>query len=162
MKYLNQKILNKLIIKINKNIDLILNNKIINFNLIKNLEKNYNYIFIENYFYKNNLLNKKLINNSEKNILIIRPNLLGIKNGKKIIEKNKLNKNNNLKILINKYNKNSIDEEIIKSIFYKNKIVGKINYEIEYEKIINTNFKNKEICSKGYNENLKIVIDNIV
>ena len=89
-----------------------MNNKIINFNLIKNLEKNYNYILIENCFNKNNLLNKKLINYSEKNILIIRANLLGIKNGKKIIKKNKLNKKNNLKILINNYNKNSIDEEI--------------------------------------------------
>ena len=162
LKYLNKKILNKLIIKINKNIDLILYNKIINFNLIKNLEKKYNYIFIENYFYKNNLLNKKLINNSEKNILIIKPNLLGIKNGKKIIEKNKLNKNNNLKILINNYNKNSIDEEIIKKIFNKNKIIGKINYEIDYEKIINTSFKNTNFGSKEYNENMEEIIDNIV
>ena len=152
LKYLNEKILNKLIIKINKNMDLIFYNKIINFNLIKKLEKNYNYILIENYFNKNNLLNKKIINNSEKNILIINPNLLGIKNGKKIIEKNKLNKNNNLKILINNYNKNSIDEEIIKNIFKENKIIGKINYEIEYEKIINTNFKNINFLLKKYNK----------
>lgn len=134
----------------------------INFNLIKKLEQKYNYIFVENYFNKNNLLNKKLINNSEKNILIIRPNLLGIKNSKKIIEKNKLNKNNNLKILINNYNKNSIDKEIIKNIFHENKIIGKINYESEYEKIINTNFKNTNLGSKEYNENMKEIIDNII
>lgn len=162
LKYLNEKILNKLIIKINKNMDLIFYNKIINFNLKKKLEKNYNYILIENYFNKNNLLNKKIINNSEKNILIINPNLLGIKNGKKIIEKNKLNKNNNLKILINNYNKNSIDEEIIKNIFKENKIIGKINYEIEYEKIINTNFKNINFLLKKYNENLKTIMDKII
>lgn len=162
LKYLNEKILNKLIIKINKNMDLIFYNKIINFDLIKKLEKNYNYILIENYFNKNNLLNKKIINNSEKNILIINPNLLGIKNGKKIIEKNKLNKNNNLKILINNYNKNSIDEEIIKNIFKENKIIGKINYEIEYEKIINTNFKNINFLLKKYNENLKTIMDKII
>ena len=162
LKYLNEKILNKLIIKINKNMDLIFYNKIINFNSIKKLEKNYNYILIENYFNKNNLLNKKIINNSEKNILIINPNLLGIKNGKKIIEKNKLNKNNNLKILINNYNKNSIDEEIIKNIFKENKIIGKINYEIEYEKIINTNFKNINFLLKKYNENLKTIMDKII
>ena len=142
--------------------DLIFYNKIINFNLIKKLEKNYNYILLENYFNKNNLLNKKIINNSEKNILIINPNLLGIKNGKKIIEKNKLNKNNNLKILINNYNKNSIDEEIIKNIFKENKIIGKINYEIEYEKIINTNFKNINFLLKKYNENLKTIMDKII
>ena len=139
-----------------------MNNKIINFNLIKNLEKNYNYILIENCFNKNNLLNKKLINYSEKNILIIRANLLGIKNGKKIIKKNKLNKKNNLKILINNYNKNSIDEEIIKNIFYQNKVIGKIDYQIGYEKIINSNFENTNLVSKEYNENIKEIIGNIV
>ena len=162
LEYLNKKILNKLIIKFNKNIDLIFYNKIINFNLIKNLEKNYNYIFIENYFNKNNILNKKLINNSEKNILIIRSNLLGIKNSKKIIEKNKLNKNNNLKILINNYNKNSIDEEIIKNIFKENKIIGKINYEIEYEKIINENFRNINFLSKEYKNIISTIANEII
>ena len=160
LKYFNENIINKLIIEIKKNIDLIYYNKIINFNLIKKIEKNYNYIFIENYLNKNNLLNKKIINNSEKNILIIKPNLLGIENSKKIIEKNKLN--NKLKILINNYNKNSIDEKIIKNIFKKDKIIGKINYEIEYEKIINTNSKNKNICSKKYNENLEKIIYRII
>ena len=162
LEYLNKKILNKLIIKFNKNIDLIFYNKIINFNLIKNLEKNYNYIFIENYFNKNNILNKKLINNSEKNILIIRSNLLGIKNSKKIIEKNKLNINNNLKILINNFNKNSIDEEIIKNIFKENKIIGKINYEIEYEKIINENFRNINFLSKEYTNIISKIVKKII
>lgn len=116
---------------------------------------------INNKKYKLKYLNKKIINNSEENILIIRPNLIGIKNSKKIIEKNKLNKIDNLKILINNYNKNSVDEKIIKNIFNKNKIIGKINYEINYEKIINSNFKNKEIKSKEYNENLKEIINQI-
>ena len=129
--------------------------------MIKKLEKNYNYIFIENYFNKNNLLNKKIKNNSEKNILIIKPNLLGIKNGKKIIEKNNLNKNNKLKILINNYNKNSIDIEIIKNIFKKNKILGKINYEISYEKIINTNFKDFKFLSKEYKNNINRIISSL-
>lgn len=162
LKYLNKKIINKFIIKINKNIELIFYSKIINYNLIKKLEKNYNYIFIENYLNKNNILNKKLIKNSKENILIIKPNLLGIKNCKKIIEKNKLNKNNKLKILINNYNKNSINEEIIKNIFNNNKIIGKINYEIEYEKIINSNFKKLDIKNKKYKENLKMLIDKII
>lgn len=162
LKYLNKEILYKLIIKFNKNIDLIFYNKIINFNLIKNSEKNYNFIFIENYFNKNNLLNKKIINNSEKNILIIRPNLLGIKNSKKIIEKNKLNKNNNLKILINNYNKNSIDEKIIENIFKENKIIGKIDYEIGYEKIINKNFENANFLLKEYKNNMSKIADKII
>lgn len=136
-KYLNKnkiKIIQNLIVKINKNIDIISYKKIINFNIIKKLEKKYEYIFIEINSEKNS---KKIINNIDKKILIIRPNILGIKNAKKIIEKNKIN---NYKIIINNYNKYSINTEIIEKIF-KEKIIGKIKYNQEYDKIINNNFK---------------------
>lgn len=136
-KYLNKnkiKIIQNLIVKINKNIDIISYKKIINFNIIKKLEKKYEYIFIEINSEKNS---KKIINNIDKKILIIRPNILGIKNAKKIIEKNKINK---YKIIINNYNKYSINTEIIEKIF-KEKIIGKIKYNQEYDKIINNNFK---------------------
>lgn len=136
-KYLNKnkiKIIQNLILKINKNIDIISYKKIINFNIIKKLEKKYEYIFIEINSEKNS---KKIINNIDKKILIIRPNILGIKNAKKIIEKNKINK---YKIIINNYNKYSINTEIIEKIF-KEKIIGKIKYNQEYDKIINNNFK---------------------
>ena len=43
------------------------------------------------------------------------------------------------------YNKYSIDEKIIKNIFKKNKIIGKIPYIEKYEKLINENFSNKKI-----------------
>lgn len=136
-KYLNKnniKIIQNLIVKINKNIDIISYKKIINFNIIKKLEKKYEYIFIEINSEKNS---KKIINNIDKKILIIRPNILGIKNAKKIIEKNKINK---YKIIINNYNKYSIDTEIIENIL-KEKIIGKIKYNQEYDEIINNNFK---------------------
>lgn len=136
-KYLNKnkiKIIQNLIVKINKNIDIISYKKIINFNIIKKLEKKYDYIFIEINSEKNS---KKIINNIDKKILIIRPNIVGIKNAKKIIEKNKINK---YKIIINNYNKYSINTEIIEKIF-KEKIIGKIKYNQEYDKIINNNFK---------------------
>ena len=128
------KIIQNLIVKINKNIDIISYKKIINFNIIKKLEKKYEYIFIEINSEKNS---KKIINNIDKKILIIRPNILGIKNAKKIIEKNKINK---YKIIINNYNKYSINTEIIEKIF-KEKIIGKIKYNQEYDEIINNNFK---------------------
>ena len=73
---------------------------------------------------KNNVKNKKILKNINEKILIIKPDLLGIKNAKKIIEKNKIN---NYKIILNNYNKNSIDEKIIENIFNKNKIIKKIN-----------------------------------
>ena len=108
----NLKIFNNLIKKINKNIDLISYNKLINLNIIKKIEKNYNYIFIEINSEKNN----KILNQINEKILIIKPDILGIKNAKKIIEKNKIN---NYKLIINNYNKYSLDEKIIKNIFNK-------------------------------------------
>ena len=147
-KYLNKnkiKIIQNLIVKINKNIDIISYKKIINFNIIKKLEKKYEYIFIEINSEKNS---KKIINNIDKKILIIRPNILGIKNAKKIIEKNKINK---YKIIINNYNKYSINTEIIEKIF-KEKIIGKIKYNQEYDKIINNNFK---ISKENLNRELR-------
>ena len=152
------KILENLIIEINKNINLLTYNKFINFNKIKYLENKYDYIFIENNL-KNN---KKIIENSYKNILVIRPNLIGIKNAKKIIEKNKLNKNDNLKIIINNYNKYSIDEKIIKIIFNENEIIGKINYILEYENLINRNCKNKILNKKTHFKEVKNIIEKIV
>ena len=141
-KYFNKKnklkIIKKLIIKLDKNIDIISYKKIIKINTIKKLEKNYNYIFIEINLEKNNFKNNKIIKNNNEKILIIRPNLLGIKNTKKIIEENKIN---NFKIIINNYNIYSVDEKIIENIFNKNKIIEKINYKKEYDEIINNNIE---------------------
>lgn len=97
-KLLNKKektILKKIKIKIDKNIDFISINFLINFNKLKN---NYDYILI------------------------------------------KINLNNKLK----KYNK------ILENIFGYKKIIGKIKYNKNYEKLINTKFKNFE------NKNLDI------
>ena len=139
-----KKILKKIKIKIDKNIDFISINFLINFNKLKN---NYDYILIK--INLNNKLKKynKILENISKKIIIIRPNLIGIKNAKKIIKKFNLK---NQKIIINNYNKNSIDEKILENIFGYKKIIGKIKYNKNYEKLINTKFKNFE------NKNLDI------
>ena len=134
----NLNIIKKLIIKLNKNTDYLFNNKLINFKKIKKLEKYYNYIFIEINLNNKNIKNKKIINNINKKILIINPNLINIKNTLKKIEKNKINK---FKVIINNYNNYSIDEKVIKNIFKGNKVIGKINYKKEYDSLINNNFK---------------------
>ena len=134
----NLNIIKKLIIKLNKNTDYLFNNKLINFKKIKKLEKYYNYIFIEINLNNKNKKNKKIINNINKKILIINPNLINIKNTLNKIEKNKINK---FKVIINNYNNYSIDEKVIKNIFKGNKIIGKINYKKEYDSLINNNFK---------------------
>ena len=134
----NIKIIQNLIININKNIDILSYKKLINLNIIKKLQRKYNYIFIEIDSEKNNLKNNNIIKNIDKKILIIRPNILGIKNAKKIIDKNKINR---YKIIINNYNNYSIDKEIIRNIFKENKIILKIKYNQEYDEIINNNLK---------------------
>ena len=105
--------------------------------------KKYNYILIENYIINYKIKNINLFNDTKNinNILIIRPNYLEIKEGFKIIRNNKIE---NLQILINNYNKYSISEKIIKNIFKKIKIIGKIKYNEKYEKIINNIIEKKK------------------
>lgn len=150
----NIKIIQNLIVNINKNTDIISYKKIINLNIIKKLEKKYDYIFIEIDSEKNNFKNKKLIKNIDKKILIIRSNILGIKNAKKIIDKNKINR---YKIIINNYNNYSIDKNIIKNIFKENKIISKIKYNQEYDEIINNNFKISKENKKKLIKEFKIL-----
>lgn len=155
-KYINNKIIKKMIFKINKNIDMISYNKLIKYNNIEKIKNNYNFILIEINYKK---LNRKILNNSNKNILIINPNLIGIKNSKKIIEK--FNKNK-IEILINNYNKFSIEENILKKIFSKNRIIGKIKYKQEYEMFINRNFRGKFFSTKIHKQEIENIIKKIV
>lgn len=143
---INEKIINKIIIEIKKNLHLIPYKKLINLKTINKIKENYDLIFIEVDLNKNKLKNKIINNKIIKKIIIIKPNLIEIKNTKKIIEKNRIN---NYKIIINNYNKYSIDEKIIKEMFYPNKIIGKIKYENKYDELINKKFK-------SYNEKIKI------
>lgn len=146
LKYENKKIGNKIILKnkiiINKNISLITYNKLIKIKIIKNIEKYYNFIFIVLSENNKNNINKKIIENSNLNLLILEDNILGIDKLKKIIEKNYNNNLKKTKIIINKNNKFSIDENIIKNIFNNLEIIGKIKYTDIYNLLINSNFEN--------------------
>ena len=78
------------------------------------------------------------------------------------IENLKLDKNR-IFILINKENKYSIDNKIIKNIFKDIKIIGRIKNSIEYERLINKKFKNLElILTKKQVKDLNKVIEEIV
>lgn len=139
-----------------KNVDIILYEKINKKSDIDNKNKidekllnKYDYIFIENLIINYKIIeNKYLKLNNKKfnmyNILVVKPNLLDIKENINIINKNKIY---NYKILINNYNKYSISEEIIKNIFKNKTIIKKINYNSEFEKIINDKI-NKKIEKK--------------
>ena len=167
-----------LIININKKIDLISginlifdsNNKIsdekLNY-LIKILSEKYDFIIIDTSsecFFE---YNKELIKISDKSIFLTEANLLEISKSKRFlgmyyynwkIEKNKIN------IIFNKFNKNSIDINLLKKLFYDYKIIGKIKLKNNYNLLINNNFKNIKIKNnliKKYNNfERKFLINN--
>ena len=100
----------------------------------KQVKEKYDFIIID--LGKNNakILNKTIIEEGSKNFVIITSDLLGIKEGKYLLKQYldewKINKNN-LNIIINKKNFNSMNKKIIANYFQiKNKI-----YEIKENEI---------------------------
>ena len=164
---INNKINTKeLIIKINKNIDLISGINLLFDSkykisslkiqsILEELKDYYDYIIIDNSaecFFE---YTKNIIINSDFNIYIFEPNLIEIKKAKRLleiynkewnIEKNKFN------LLINKYNKYSIKDKTIKNIFSDYKILGKINFNEKYNYLINKNYKKNKIIKKEINK----------
>lgn len=131
------------IIKINKKIDLIeYNKKIEIINNLKIYKEKYDYILIDTSSEILLELISKILNISDINIFLVEPNLLGIKKANtllKIYTENWNIEKNKIKIIFNKYNKYSIKYEIIKKIFSKFKIIGKIKINEKYDLIINKN-----------------------
>ena len=89
-------------------------------------------------------INKRIdiIKKSNINIFIVEPNLLEIQKSKNILKiyKEEWNiDNNKINILFNKFNKNSIDINILKIIFSEYNIIGKIDINNKYNLIINKN-----------------------
>lgn len=86
-------------------------------------------------------------------------NLLGIKKLNKLINKyTKEIKKENINIIFNKYDLNSISFEILNKIFKNYKILGKINYTDKMEIIINTG---KIIKIKAIQNDLLKIIGNL-
>ena len=94
--------------KIEKNFDFISYSKLINYDFIKLIQSKYDFILIENNLQNKKELSKKITKNSKADILVIRPNLVGIKNAKEIIKEKELK---DVMIIINNYNQYSIDEQ---------------------------------------------------
>jgi len=103
-----------------------------------------------------------LVQNSDKSIFLIEANLLEVKKAKRLLEiylENWNIKKEKINIVFNKYNFNSINLNILKNIFNEIKIIGKINFNKNYNLIINKNnkIKNKLINLKIRKEYLKII-----
>ena len=145
--------LKELKIKINKRIDLIsginllfdskykIDNIQFN-NLFNDVKKFYDVIIIDTSSECFFNYTKDIIKKSNINIFIVEPNLLEIQKSKNILKiyKEEWNiDNNKINILFNKFNKNSIDINILKIIFSKYNIIGKIDINNKYNLIINKN-----------------------
>lgn len=145
-----------------KNKDKITNSEIKE--LLQKLKMNFDYIIIDTSSECFFDATRFIIKNSNKCIFLLEANLLEINKAKKILSmylENWYIDKNNINIVLNKYNKNAIDFNILKNIFSDFKMLGKINYDDYYNLLINKNFniifKNKKI-KKQY----KIILDNLL
>ena len=168
-KGINNLNLNNLIIKINKNINLLCATKILVdekyrkikeefFIQLNKLKNKYDLIIIDNSsecFFE---YTREILNKSDLILFMLEPNLIDLKKSKNLlniyINKWKIKKEK-INIIFNKTNKNSITEEVLKTLFSDFNILGKIKINNNYNLIINRNIKliNKKI-KKDY---LKII-----
>lgn len=150
-----------LIIKVNKNIEILCATKILvdekykkikeEFsNTLLELRTRYDLIIIDNSsecFFE---YTKDLFNKSDDIFFLVEPNIIELKKARNLLDiyinKWKIKKEK-INIIFNKININSIDDKILKTIFSDFKILGKIKININYNLIINRNLKfiNKKI-----------------
>lgn len=156
------------VIKINKKIDLILENNInkngIEFlKQIKELKNKYEIIIIDVKKEERNILNS-IIKESDKNIILIEPNIVQVKKTKKYmeewIEKYQINKES-INIIFNKVTESSLSFNILKDIYKNYNIIGKINLIKNCNKLINNNM-NYNILNKKTKQQYKKIAKEIL
>lgn len=158
-----------LIIKIDKNIEILCATKILvdeNYkkikeefsNILNELKNKYDLIIIDNSsecFFE---YTKEILNKSDLLFFLVEPNIIELKKSRKFLDiyinKWKIKKEK-INIIFNKTNINSIDNKILKTIFSDFKILGKIKININYNLIINKNLK---IINKKIKDDYKKII----
>lgn len=142
-------------INVNENIDLISgldlifseNKKVeckVIIDKIEEIKSNYDYIIIDTSaecFFE---YNRNLILMSDISVLLVEANLLEVKKARKLLdiyEKEWKINADKVKIIINKYNNNSIKDRVLLKLFDGKEIIGKIKMSDYYNYIINKNNK---------------------
>lgn len=162
--------LNQIKIKINKKLDLIcgesllLPDKKIDINelnnLIEELKKQYAIIIIDTSCECFLNYNKLILEKSDQILFLTEANITDIKKSIRLLrifqEEWKIKKEK-IKLIFNKYNRNSIDEKILKTIFYEYEILGKINFNYQYNLLINKNMHKSILKTKIEEEHKKII-----
>lgn len=107
---------------------------------------------------------KEIIKYSDFSIFLIEANLIELKKSKKLleiyinnwkIEKEKIN------IIFNKYNKNSIDNNILKKLFLDFNILGQLKLDENYNYMINKNANNINKNLKEEYKKIKEKVENL-
>lgn len=160
-----------LIIKTDKNIEILCATKILvdkNYkkikeefsNILDDLKNKYDLIIIDNSsecFFE---YTKEILNKSDLLFFLVEPNIIELKKSRNFLDiyinKWKIKKEK-INIIFNKTNINSIDNKILKTIFSDFKILGKIKININYNLIINKNLK---IINKKIKDDYKKIIQN--
>lgn len=109
-------------------------------NILNKLKNKYDYILFDSPIYY-----KKIINNSEYILFILKPELKNIKEIYFKYINNFYSKKEKINIIINNYKNNLISLKIISKIFNQKIINSKIKNNIKINKIKNNFYKNKKI-----------------
>ena len=164
---LNEKNIEKLLVKVSHKIDLISSVKYVfdeNYilkhekieEMIEKLKEKYDLILIDTTSdIRYQKLMKELINISSKTVCLVEGNLVCMKKTKELLETNRQN-TKKINIIYNKKNKYTIEENVLKMIFFKYKFIGTLSYDCKYDKIINKNLNALYITSNIEKEFTKI------
>lgn len=121
-------------------------------NTFENYNQKYDYILVDIGKNSNQFFTQEIVEKSNKRIIVIDKNFLGIKEIKSLIyqkEDKDLKSKESLHIIQNKYYFNSISHSIIKNIFGKSIKISKILYNKKYKNLAKKILKNEKIKLKN-------------
>ena len=123
-------------------------------NIINKIRCKYDYIIIDTSAEGLIEYTKEIVKITDELIFISGANLLEIKKSQKLLEiytKEWDIPKDIIKIIFNKYTKQSLDDEVLKQIFKNYEIIGKIKLSDYYDLAINKNKTNKKEIQKEIN-----------
>lgn len=124
--------------------------------LIADLKDVYDLILIDTSSETTLKFMKVVLTNVDKIIFLLEPNLLEIKKAENLLEiyiEDWEIHPKRIELLLNKVNANSVDQDVLKEIFGKFKIVGKINFSFKFTELAN-NIREGDL---GLNKYIKIL-----
>lgn len=168
---LKEKNIDKLIVKVDRNIRLISSTKIIFNNkykcdkfgvkqMLEELIQNYRLILIDTSSdTKYEELTKILTSLSNKIICLIEGNLMTLKKNMRLLKEFD-NEKKKISLIYNKKNSYTLSTKIMRILFLKYRIKGIISYDNQYTNIINKNVK-KSIISRNIKREFKKIIEKL-